>query len=85
MMKFFWHTDKHWSFLEVDTIILGGRSQACQKYPKWEAWTSLQYLQKEDVRDKVDFLPTDKHEYFLQVDSIILVVDNQACAKYPKK
>ena len=35
MMKFiFWHADKHWSILQLGTIILGLRSQACPKYPK---------------------------------------------------
>ena len=31
---YFWHPDKYRRFLQVDTIILGVRSQACQKYPK---------------------------------------------------
>ena len=31
---YFWHTDKHRSFFQADTIILGVCSQACPKYPK---------------------------------------------------
>ena len=31
----FWHTEEHWSFLPVDTIILGLLSQACLKYLKF--------------------------------------------------
>ena len=31
---YFWHTDKHGSLLQVDTIILGVFNQACPKYPK---------------------------------------------------
>ena len=35
-MKFFWHVDKHQSFLHVDNIILGVCNQAYPKYPKKE-------------------------------------------------
>ena len=31
---YFWHADQHSSFLRVDAIILGVRSQAYPKYPK---------------------------------------------------
>ena len=31
---YFWHKDKHQSFLEGNTIILGVYSQACPKYAK---------------------------------------------------
>ena len=31
---YFWHADKYWSFLQVDTIILGVHSEACPKYLK---------------------------------------------------
>ena len=31
---YFWHTDKHRSFFQADTIILGVCSQVCPKYPK---------------------------------------------------
>ena len=31
---YFWEEDKHRSFLQVDTILLGVRSQAYSKYPK---------------------------------------------------
>ena len=32
MVKLILHADKHRSFLQVDTIILGMRNQACPKY-----------------------------------------------------
>ena len=44
---------------------------------------SLQYL-KENVNNKVDFLPTDKHQSFLQIDTSILGVCGQACPNYPE-
>ena len=50
----FWHADKRQSFLQVETIILGVRSEAYPKYPKEEFFISLQYLQK-IVRDKLIF------------------------------
>ena len=50
---YFWHADKHQSFLQFDTVILGVLSQPCQKYPKQEVCISLQYL-KENMSD-VDF------------------------------
>ena len=31
---YFWHADKHWSFPQVDTIVLGIFSQIYPKYPK---------------------------------------------------
>ena len=31
---YFWHADKHRSFLQNDTIILGVCNQACPKCPK---------------------------------------------------
>ena len=31
---YFWHADKHQSFLQVGSIILGVRNQACPNYPK---------------------------------------------------
>ena len=31
---YFWHADKHRSFLQFDNIIWGVRSHACPKYPK---------------------------------------------------
>ena len=34
----FWHADKHRSALQVDTIILGVRRQACRNYPKIRSW-----------------------------------------------
>ena len=75
--------DKHKSFLQVDSIILGVGTQACSKYPKRHVYNILQYL-KQKVKDEVDFLPADKHQRFLQVDTIILGVFGQACLNYPK-
>ena len=60
---YFWHADKHRSFLQGDIIILGVCSQACLKYPKREVCISL-YVSKENVGDENDFLPADKHESF---------------------
>ena len=31
---YFWHVDKHLSFLQVDNIILGLDNQTCPKYAK---------------------------------------------------
>ena len=31
---YFWHADKHHSFLQVNTMILGACSEAFPKYPK---------------------------------------------------
>ena len=44
---------------------------------------SLQH-QKENVKDKVDFLPANKCQRLLQRDTIILGVCGQACPNYPK-
>ena len=55
----FWHLDKHQSFLQVDTIILGLCNQACTKYPN----KKFAYLQNH-ADDEVDLLPPDKHENF---------------------
>ena len=52
-MKFIYGMqDKNQSFLQIDTVILGGCSQACPKYPKWEVCISLQYLLK-NMEDEV--------------------------------
>ena len=44
---------------------------------------SFQYL-RENVKDKVDFLPANTHQTFLQIDAIILGVCSQGCPNYPK-
>ena len=62
---YFWHTEKHRTFLQVDLIILGVRSQACLKYLKQEVFISLQYIQK-NMGDQVLSLSVDKYEIFLQ-------------------
>ena len=80
---YFWHADKHWSFFQVDTMILGVNSQTCPKYPKQEVYISLQYLQK-SVEDEVYVLPADKHKGLVQVDDITLGVGSRAYLKYPK-
>ena len=44
---YFWHVNKHRSFLQVGTIILGEHIQACTKYPKKpKVYISSQYLHK---------------------------------------
>ena len=40
---------------------------------------SLQY-RKENVKDKVDFLPADKPQKFFHSDNVILGACGQACA-----
>ena len=63
------HEDKLQSFLEADTIVFGGHSQVCPKYPKQQVFEiSLQYFKKEG-RHEVGFLHADK-QTFLQVDTI---------------
>ena len=56
--------------------------------PKLLKATGLQYLcnkyVKENMKDKVDFLPADKRLRFLQSNTIILEVYGQACPYYPK-
>ena len=42
---------------------------------------SSQYF-KENVKDKVDFLPGDKHQRFLQIVIVILGVCGQTCTNY---
>ena len=46
---------------------------------------SLQYLGKEEVRDKFVFLYEDKHQSFLKADTIAFDGPSQACLKYPKQ
>ena len=62
---YFCHAEKHQTFLQVDLIILGVRSEACLKYLKQEVFVSLQYIQN-IMEDQVFFLPVDKCEIFLQ-------------------
>ena len=64
--------DKQEIFLQVDSINLGVRSQACPNDANKKLTTSLQYLKKK-VSDEVDFLHVDKHESFLHSDTIILM------------
>ena len=68
---YFLHADRHRSFLQLDTIILGEWNQACPKYP-----ISMKYLHK-SMGDEVDFLLADKHKN----DSITLGVRSQTCPK----
>ena len=73
--------DKYGSFLQVDFIILGVRSQVCPKYPKFAVY--FRYL-KENMKDEFDFLPVSKQQGFLQIDATILGACGQACPFYPK-
>ena len=43
----------------------------------------MQYL-KENMKDKVDFLPAEKYWSFFQIDTIILGVCGEACPFYQK-
>ena len=43
---YFWHAEKHPTFLQVDLIILDVLSQAYLKYPKQEVFIPMQYIQK---------------------------------------
>ena len=45
-MKLILPADKHESFLQVDSITLGVRSQACPKYPKQEVYNSFALSQR---------------------------------------
>ena len=78
----FLHEDKHQHFLEADTIVFGGHSQASPKYRKQVFAISTQYLKKEG-RQEVDFLHADK-QTFLQVDTINIGEYNQSHPKYSK-
>ena len=51
--------DKHKSFLQDASIILGVISQTGPKYQNNQFTISLQYL-KENMKDEVDFLPASK-------------------------
>ena len=61
------------SFYVCVAIILGMCGQTCPSYPNNTFAIHLQYL-KENVKDKVNFLPIDKQQRFLQIDDIILGV-----------
>ena len=67
---YFWHTCKHGSLLQVDTIILGVCNQAGQSTQNNKFAISLQFLKK-DVSDEVDFLHAGKHKGLLQIDTMI--------------
>ena len=66
---YFWHADKHGSFLQVNTIVLGVCSQACPKYPpppkKKKKFAYLCNILRKmwgmGGGGEVDFLPADKH------------------------
>ena len=64
---YFWHWDKHKSFLQVDTTILGVRNQAYWKYQKWKVCNIFAISQKENVKDEVDFLPQINVKGFFKV------------------
>ena len=57
-MKFL-PADKHKSFLQDASIILGVISQTGPKYQNNQFTISLQYL-KENMKDEADFLPASK-------------------------
>ena len=76
--------DKHESSPQVDSIILGVRSQKCHKYPKQQVCNIFAISQGKRVKDEVDFLLPDKRQRSLEIDTIILGVCGQACPNYPK-
>ena len=51
---YFWNADKHQSFLQVDTIILGVGSQSCQSNQNKKFCISLRYVWK-NVGSEVEF------------------------------
>ena len=56
----FLHTDKHETFLEIDTVILMEMVEHSQSSRNSKFAMSLQCLKKE-IGDKVNFLHADKH------------------------
>ena len=62
----FFHEDKHQSFLQVDTIVCGGLSQASQSTQNKFAYI----FNIPRKKGEIDFLHADKHKSFLQVDTI---------------
>ena len=79
---YFLHDDKHQGFLEADTIVFGGHSQSCPKYPKQVFSISSQYLKKVG-RHEVGLSHADK-QTFLQVDTINIGRYDQSRLKYSK-
>ena len=61
------------SFLHVDSILLGGHSQACPKSQNNKFAITLQYL-NENVKYEVDFSPAHEHRRFFKIHTIILGV-----------
>ena len=71
----FLHEDKHQRFLEADTIVFGGHSQACPQYPKQVFVISRQYLNKEG-RHEVDFSHADKPFYKLILSILVSITSH---------
>ena len=65
--------DKHKSFLQDDSIILGVYIARDAQITQNKLAISLQHLKK-NMKDEVDFLPADKFKIFLQIDTTILGV-----------
>ena len=55
------HADKHYSFLQADTMISGGGGQASK---------NVISQKRSDEVDKVDILHADKHQSFVQAGFI---------------
>ena len=80
------HEDKHVIFLQADSIVFTGYSQASRSTQNNKfviTFSSLHYPKKER-RNKADFLHADKHQTFLQVDTINLGGYGQVCRNYTK-
>ena len=83
MKLIFLCADKHKHFLQVDSITWVCVARHSQSTQHDNFTISLHHL-KENVKDKVDFLPADKHVRLLQSDTIILDVCGQASPNYQK-
>ena len=73
MKFFFWHADKLRSFLQVDTIILGVRSQVYPEYPQWQV-SNIVAISRENEKDEVDFFPVHKQGFFKLIPSFEMCV-----------
>ena len=63
------HADKHESFIQVDTNLMGIFGQVCPQYQKNMFAISFA-ISQERCKDEVDFLLAYKHQSFQQVDGI---------------
>ena len=69
----FLHGNENQSFLQGDTVIIGGHDQAFSNTQSNKFAISLQYLKKE-VRDGVHFLDTNKQSFYKLTLSLLTEV-----------